>query len=81
MVSPLFFLHGVTLAGMQDDGKQNLAKGTSPACAGDVCKIDFTLPFTQAMARAKRENRLLFLKPIYGGVNQAGAKDYRCGSW
>ena len=48
---------------------------------GDTNKIRFTLPFKRALAKAKKENRLLFVKPIFGGVDEEGAKDYRCGSW
>lgn len=48
---------------------------------GDARRIEFTLPFEKAMEEAKREQRLLFLKPIYGGMDAAGAKDYRAGSW
>ena len=48
---------------------------------GENRKIDFILPFEKALAKAKKEKRLLFLKPIYGGVDKEGAKDYRCGSW
>ncbi len=48
---------------------------------GDLLKIDFTLPFSKALAKAKAENRMIFLKPIYGGMNAEGYRDYRCGSW
>ena len=48
--------------------------------AGDTRCIEF-LPFDKALAKAKAEKRLLFLKPIYGGVDEDGARDYRCGSW
>jgi len=48
---------------------------------GDPAKIEFVLPFEKALAKAKQEKRLIFIKPIYGGVNDAGYKDYRCGSW
>ena len=58
-----------------------LGAAQSPPPAGDPSRVHFTLPFAQALAKAKAENRLMFLKPIYGGVNKAGAKDYRCGSW
>jgi len=53
----------------------------SIASAGDSLHVNFTLPFEKALKKAKQESRLLFLKPIYGGVDQAGANDYRCGSW
>jgi len=49
--------------------------------SGDLLKIDFTLPFSKALAKAKAENRMLFLKPIYGGMDAEGYRDYRCGSW
>ena len=52
-----------------------------PAQGGDPVKADFTLDFDQALAKAKSENRLLLLKPIYGGVDALGRQDYRCGSW
>ena len=48
---------------------------------GDVRSIEFVLPFKKALAIAKKEKRLIFLKPIYGGVDQLGAKEYRCGNW
>ena len=48
---------------------------------GDPRHIDFIRPFTNALKKAKAERRLIFLKPIYGGVDAAGAKDYRCGNW
>jgi len=48
---------------------------------GDVRSIKFVLPFDKALETAKRETRLIFLKPIYGGVDQLGAKEYRCGNW
>jgi len=55
---------------------------TAPvANGGDTRRVHFVLPFKEALAKAKREKRLLFVKPIYGGVNEEGAKDYRCGSW
>ena len=49
--------------------------------AQDNSRIQFTLPFEKALAKAKAENKLLFLKPIYGGVDEIGAKDYCRGSW
>ena len=48
---------------------------------GDLRSIKFVLPFEKALETAKREKRLIFLKPIYGGVDQLGAKEYRCGDW
>ena len=48
---------------------------------GDPRHIEFTLPADAAFKLARDENRLLFLKPIYGGVNQTGYADYRAGSW
>ena len=48
---------------------------------GDPRRINFTLPFKKAMAKAKAENRMLFLKPIYGSVDEIGARDYRAGNW
>lgn len=48
---------------------------------GDPRKIEFTLPVRDGFERAGDENRLFFLKPIYGGVDQAGYADYRAGSW
>ena len=52
-----------------------------PQNHGDVRPIQFTLPFEVALKKAKAENRLILLKPIYGGVDQLGERDYRCGSW
>ena len=49
--------------------------------AGDTRRIEFMLPFERALEIASDENRLIFLKPIYGGVDEAGYADYRCGSW
>ena len=49
--------------------------------AGDSRRVHFTLPYKKALARSQAANRVLFLKPIYGGVDSEGAKDYRCGSW
>ncbi len=51
------------------------------AGAQETDRIEFTLPFEKALAKAKAENKLLFLKPIYGGVDAIGAKDYCSGSW
>ncbi len=48
---------------------------------GDTRSIKFVVPFDTALKQAKEQKRLLFLKPIYGGVDQLGARDYRCGSW
>ncbi len=48
---------------------------------GDVRSIEFVLPFKKALETAKQEKRLIFLKPIFGGVDQLGAKEYRCGDW
>jgi len=48
---------------------------------GDSRRIRFVLPVKTARAQAKQQRRLLFVKPIYGGVDRAGYKDYRCGSW
>ncbi len=48
---------------------------------GDPRHIEFVRPFAKALEKAKAERRLIFLKPIYGGVDAAGARDYRCGSW
>ena len=47
---------------------------------GDPRHIEF-IPFEEVFDRAREENRLVFLKPIYGGVDAEGAADYRCGSW
>ncbi len=55
--------------------------GTREKPSGDLLKIDFTLPFSKALAKAKAENRMIFLKPIYGGMDAEGYRDYRCGSW
>ncbi len=57
--------------------------GARPAMAGDgdSRRIDFVRPFPVAQKQAQAENRLLFVKPIYGGVDQLGAADYRCGRW
>lgn len=49
--------------------------------AGDGLRVNFTLPFKDALAKAKNEKKLLFLKPIFGGMDKAAATDYRCGLW
>jgi len=48
---------------------------------GDTLRVEFVLPYEKAVERARAENRLVYLKPIYGGVDAAGYEDYRCGSW
>jgi len=58
-----------------------LAPSLAPLSAGETGEVAFTLPFSAARAKALREGKLLFLKPIYGGVDRAGALDYREGSW
>jgi len=58
-----------------------LAALAAPGLAQDTSRIQFTLPFEKALAKAKTEKKLLFLKPIYGGVDAIGAKDYCRGSW
>ena len=55
--------------------------GLAQADPGDPRKIEFTLPAQSAFDKAVQQNRLLFIKPIYGGVDQAGYADYRAGSW
>lgn len=57
------------------------AQDASRRAGGDPSHVEFTLPFADALAKAKAENRLLFVKPVYGGVDGEGARDYRCGSW
>ncbi len=60
------------------------ACAVGPALAsggGDPRRIHFTLPFKKAMAKAKAENRMVFLSPIYGGMDKIGARDYRAGNW
>ena len=47
----------------------------------DNTKIRFVRPFAKAFAEAKEKNRMIFLKPIYGGLDAEGAEDYRCGRW
>ena len=54
------------------------ADQTSP---GDLLRIQFTTSFLKAMATAKSEKRLVLLKPIFGGVDSAGIRDYRMGAW
>ena len=53
----------------------------TPKNHGDTRRVSFVLPFADALEKAKKEDRLLFVKPIYGGVDKAGAADYRAGSW
>ena len=54
---------------------------TSIASAGDSRHVSFELPFEQALEHSRSENRMLFLKPVYGGMDRAGAEDYREGQW
>ena len=54
---------------------------SAEANPGDTRRIDFTPAFTDALAEAKASAKPMFLKPIYGGVDKLGARDYRCGSW
>ena len=61
-------------------GSRAIASDSS-AGDGDPRGIDFVRPFPVAQKRALAENRLLFVKPIYGGVDQLGAANYRCGRW
>ena len=51
------------------------------AAAGDPRHVAFVQPFEQALARSRSENRMLFLKPVYGGMDREGAEDYRTGQW
>ncbi len=53
----------------------------APKNPGDTRRVPFVLPFADALEKAKAEDRLLFVKPIFGGVDVEGAADYRCGSW
>ena len=71
-------MHRVGLAVLASACAVGPALGTG---GGDLRRIHFTLPFKKAMAKAKAENRLVFLKPIYGGVDEIGARDYRAGNW
>ena len=57
------------------------ASGAGGETPGDSRHIPFVSPFEEAQAQAVEQQRLLFLKPVYGGVDQRGAEDYRCGSW
>ena len=54
---------------------------TRPVTTQVTHHVEFTLPFDVAIEKARSERRLLFLKPIYGGVDEAGAADYRLGRW
>jgi len=47
---------------------------------GDTRQVEFVLPVQKAAEQATAL-KLLFLKPIYGGVSQEGYRDYRAGSW
>jgi hypothetical protein len=35
----------------------------------------------EALEQARRLNRLVFLKPVYGGMDAAGAENYCDGRW
>ena len=43
--------------------------------------VTFERDLDRVFVRAKEENKLVFFKPIYGGVDAEGAKDYREGCW
>ena len=49
----------------------------------DRSAIQWTLPgqFEEALARAKKENRLIIIKGIAFGVDEAGAKCATKGDW
>ena len=48
---------------------------------GDDRVVRFEHPVTAALERAQKERRLLFLKPVYGGVDELGARSYCEGTW
>jgi hypothetical protein len=48
---------------------------------GDQRIVRFDRPVAAALERAKHEQRLVFLKPVYGGVDQLGARSYCEGTW
>lgn len=48
---------------------------------GDPEVVRFVRPVATAVARAKAERRLLFVKPVYGGMDADGADSYCHGQW
>ncbi len=55
----------------------------SPAPAADTAAIEWVLPadFDEALKRAKDENRLLLIKGVSFGIDQAGATCATAGTW
>lgn len=53
----------------------------SPSSGGQPEIVHFVRPVTAAVERAKAERRLLFLKPVYGGMDAEGATNYCRGQW
>ena len=48
---------------------------------GDPRAVEFVLPVSRALEQARHENRLLFIKPVYGGMDREGALNYCRGTW
>ena len=49
----------------------------------DPSAIKWQVPgtFGEALARAKKEKRILLIKGIAFGIDEEGAKDATCGTW
>lgn len=61
----------------------SLSATADPEFGCDRSAIRWTLPghFDEALARAKKENRLIIIKGIAFGVDEAGAKCATKGDW
>lgn len=43
--------------------------------------VQFERDLDRVFKKAKSEHKLVFFKPVYGGVDAEGAKDYHEGCW
>ncbi len=48
---------------------------------GDERVVQFVVPVAKAREVAAQERRLIFLKPVYGGMDADGAMSYCWGTW
>ena len=58
-----------------------LLLATSLLTPQEPTQLTRVLPFREALHTAKAEHRLVFLKPVYGGIDEAGASNYCAGTW
>ena len=47
----------------------------------DTRHVVFERDLDKVFSQAKAEKKLVFFKPVFGGVDAEGAKDYREGCW